>query len=476
MEPTAQGGWWVRYGESTFHFRDDRHGLLVRLKNVRPDDGHILADLFAMVGDADGQQRPLLVRPRVNLTSDRSLPGLMRSLEVAGKAWGELQEYDWRRLLERMCVVLVSQMDQKGLVTRLARLEGAELAQPMLCRGIIPEGLLTGIVAHGGTGKSLTAAMLALAVATGRRVGCFDPLVSGPVLYVDWENDHRLHARRLTRLCVGAGLEFPGNILHYRAHASRFAAAESDVVELAYQEGAVLTIVDSVAFAAGGNVNDPDVATGTVNALKRVPGTKVMIAHVSKAAAAGMVTSAPAGSVFFWNGCQAVYDLRAGDPELDGSLLLALHHSKSNVGPRLQRPLAVRVGFIDPDGPIGAEPVEIRGDGIGGENLPLHLRIADALQAGALSAAELAERLRLEERSEVDQMGRALRVLERQGRVVALGEKPVRFGLAASAGGVVTSDKVVPSPEGPEWCPICGQRPYRFDEEGQGWCRQHWDR
>lgn len=469
MQPTAEGDWWVRYGESTFIFRDDRHGLVMRIKNVRTDDGHVLGDLFASLVD-DGAQRTLLTRPRVNLTSDRSIPGLMRSLEIAGKAWGDLQSYDWRMLLERMCAVLVAQMDRKGTVTKLRAREDTELAQPMAFKGFVPAGLLSALVAHGGTGKSLTAGMLAVAITTGRQVGPFEPLIQGPVLYLDWENDHELHERRITRLCRGLGLGFPEGIIHYRAHGSKLSHAEADIVELAYQERVVATILDSIGFAAGGNLNESDVATGSINALKHVPGTKIMIAHVSKAAAMGLQTTTPSGNAFFWNGCQAVYDLRASDPALDGSLVLALHHNKANAGPRMVRPLGVHVAFDDPAGPITVEPVEIRGDSIGGEGLPLHMRVTDVLARGAATVGDIADALGLYDRQGMDSVTRCLKDLRHRDRVVTLPGKPERWGLAAPG----ESSRPRVAEEGPDYCAICGGKPYKYDGEGQGWCRLHW--
>lgn len=473
LEPTASGEWWVRYGESTFLFRDDSVGLVMRLKNVRTDDGHVLGDLFAQVASEVGM-RPLLTRPRANFTSDRSLPGLIKALANAGGKWGEIRQYDWTMLLERMCAVLVTQMAAKGTVTELRARATAELAQPMAFRQFVPAGLLSALVAHGGTGKSLTGAMLALAVRTGRKIGPFEPLIQGKVLYLDWENDHQLHERRLTRLCMGLGMDFPEGIIHYRAIGAKLTSAESDIVELAYEHEAVLTILDSIGFAAGSDLNSSDTATGAINALKHVPGTKVMIAHVNKAAAMGLTqTGMPSGNTFFWNGCQAVYDLRASDPALDGSLVLAVHHGKANVGPKIVRPLGARVVFDDPDGPITPEPMEIRGDSLGGEGMPLSMRIMDVLQRGAMSAAEIGLALGMDDRQGVEAVTKELRNLRYRERVVVVGNTQrgnERWGLAARDGGAAAPSQR----EGPEWCPICGQAAGKYDREGQGWCRLHW--
>jgi hypothetical protein len=462
--PTGEGNGWVRYGETTFHFTDPKADLLMRLKNVRLDDGHVIADLFTTRGGDH-----VLTRPRVNLTSDRSLPGLMRALESAGKSWGELESYDWRRRLETMCAILVREMDHKGTVTLLSERTGAELAQPMLFKGFLPAGVVSALVAHGGVGKSLVSAMISLALVTGKKVGPFEPLQQGPVLYLDWENDHEMHERRLTRLCRGLGIPFPRGIIHYRAHGAKITTAESDVIELAYEHGAVTTILDSIGFAAGGDLNGSDVAVGAVNVLKHIPGSKIMVAHINKAAATGFTAnSMPSGSAFFWNGAQAVFDLRASDPMLDGSLFLTVGASKSNVTARMARPLGVSIQFDDPDGAITPEPVEIRGDSIGGEGLPLHVRIMDVLSGGAHGVVDIARALDLDEKSGSETVYKAIRDMEKRGKVRCLPRDknhPDRWGLSAREGGQANTDG----------CGVCGGPVYKNDAEGVGWCRLHWE-
>lgn len=470
---TAEGNGWARYGSGTFVFTDAAFGIMMRLKNARSDDGYTYADVYAY-HDPDTGSKPtwLLTRPRVNLTSDRSLPGLVKSLAAR-------HGYDWATFMEKVCATLVTQMDEHGVVTILEPLEDAEIEQPMLFKRFIPQGLVSGLVANGGVGKSMLASMMALAIATGTRVGPFDPLRQGPVLYLDWEaNGRQMHQRRLTRLCRGLGLAFPQNIIHYEAR-GKLTSAESELVELAYEHAAVFSILDSIGFAAGGNLNDSDIAISAVNVLKHLPETKVMIAHVSKStmnSSTGAV--GPTGSTFFWNGPQAVYELKAADPELDESVTLTVHHSKANVGPRLRRPLGVRMSFVDPAGPITPEAVEIRGDEIGGEALPLKTRILDALASlrEPATAAEAAERLNL---SDVESVTRSLRDLQHKGAVyffapVASGKRGVnsvgRWGLAAREDGYTQPGAIVASSD---FLCRCGAAAVGYDDKGQGVCREH---
>ncbi len=431
LAATAQGNGWWRYGEGTFVFKE--HPVVLRLRDVHTDDGHVIANVhcFEDTGDGSGETR-FLARARVNLTSDRSLPGFVRACQSAYK-WmdpaipGKKGEPAtppadrWGPLLDKVCVVLMEQMDSKGTRTRLTPMVGAELAQPMAFRGFIPANTVSGIIAHGGTGKSMLSVLLCLAVATGQRIGPFEPLIQGPCLYLDWENDDKMHRRRLTRLCDGLGLPFPNNIMHYAAR-GKLTSAESDIVELAYEEGAVFSVLDSIGFAAGGNLNDSEVSTHAVNVLKHIPGTKVMVAHVTKAAAEfGDSTKTPIGSAFFWNGPQAVYELRVSEDLDKAEAVFAVSQNKANVGPKLRRPVGVKLVFQDPDGPIFADEHEVKDGEVGAEILPLPLRVRDVLgRLGALTTAAICDELGVVTKPESESVGRILRDMRMKKIVTSL--------------------------------------------------------
>lgn len=401
-----------RRGQAHMEFRWVAQGLGIALRNLRREDGHVYADVHCYVGKAR-----ILVRPKANITSDRSIVGLAKSLLEADP------KHDWRVFLDSIIVILVDEMDERGEVTMLRPLEDNELPQPMLFEAFVPRGLVSGLVAHGGTGKSLTAIMMALAVATGRQVGPFKPLVQGRVLYADWENEWDLHARRLTRICKGLDIPFPtGQIVHYRARNAKLTSAESEMTEIAYEHEVVLTLLDSIGFAAGGNLNDSDVATSSINALKAIPGTKVMIAHLNKAAVEGTQSRSPSGNTFFWNGPQAVYDLHASEPDVDGAIVFTIYQNKANVGARLKRPLGVRVTFEDDThgGPITPYPYEVKGYLVGGEGMSERQRILDYLSyvTQPVTADDIAAALYDDpDKSRIDSVTATLRRLRQQGLV-----------------------------------------------------------
>lgn len=467
-----------RRGESTFEFSEREMVVRLGVKNVRQEDGHVYGDLRAFVGATR-----ILVRPKVNLTSDRSLPTLAKSLDLAhpitlrDPASGEEEAgTDWRSVLDRVCAVLADEMDQRGEFTWLSPLEGTELPQPMLFRGFIPRGLLAGLVANGGTGKSLTAGLMALAVATGTKIGPFEPLIpASRVLYVDWENEATIHRRRLQRICKGLGIPFPeARMGHFHVRGD-LRHSEGEIVERAYEIKAEVTIFDSIAFAAGGmgNLNAAEVATAAINIMKRVPGTKIMIAHQSKAAAEGLTQSrGPSNSVFFWNGCQSIYVLNAGEPDANGTVTFAIYQDKANVGRKLRRPLGVRVTFEDDEngGPITPVEHEVQGFESGGEGLPLATRILDYMTyaGGKVTAEDIAERLFGGDiaKDKTDSVKAKLRTLRQDGVVASEGDGRKGEGQKWWLAGEAQASDTLP-------CVRCGKPFVQYGEKGEPLCGAH---
>lgn len=472
---------WERIGDRTFRFHDMRFGIELRLKNTRQEDGHVKADLYAY-----RESVKLLVRPSVNLTSDVTLPKLAKSL------LSQQDQYDWHFLLETVCSVLVEQMDLHGIVSRLTEPQGESLRTRMIFKDFIPEGLVSGIIAHGGSGKSMVGSMLSLAIATGEKVGPFTPQRTGTVLYLDWENNWQLHAKRIKRICDGLGLPFPypERLIHYEARA-RLASAESEILELAHENDVVLTILDSIGYAAGGNLNDSDVATAATLVLKHLPGTKIMIAHVAKSTLGegGANKLGPTGSAFFWNGPQAVYELRATDPALDGSVTLSVYHNKANVGARLPRPLGIHIAFDDSEensGPITPTALQVRGDRPEGAAMSQPSRVMDALgsRRAKMTALEIAQVLfEIPDKTRIASVERTLRELRDRGRIVDFGSAPRMWALAADTRGLSQSPEEsggskrgFPEPEAPSLdfrCQRCGDPAVSYTETGQPACEVH---
>lgn len=243
----------------------------------------------------------------------------------------------------------------------------------------------------GGGLKSFVMDAVAVAVACGHRVGDFEPEVEGAVLLADYETTEDEIASRCQRIARAAGLTIPKDGILYRQYWQNFAEEAHVTRALVDRYKCVFVGVDSIAYAVDGQVV-PQMVMPFFNTLRSLgPAvTKVVISHITKAAAAD--PDAPAtefGSAFVRNSARASWEVTRGEADMRGNIPLALYNRKINQG-KFQPTVYLTVAF---DGDYG--PVHFTG--ARREDAPELLskaatieRLRVALQHGPMTAKEIA--------------------------------------------------------------------------------------
>jgi hypothetical protein len=356
---------------------------------------------------------------RLNLASTPAREGLVRKLEHA------LPGAPWRPILERACRDAAREIRAgEPIVPLLPR------RAPDETRYLLPKLLLAGetnlLYADGGHGKSLLALAMATAVATRSPLpGGLRPHATVPVMLLDWESYQAEHEDRLARYFEGLDLPEPPRILYRpmaRALSDEIARVRAEVAR--HRIG--LVIVDSFAPACGAEPEGSDAAIRLMNALRSLaPATRLLLAHVSKAAAESRGLTRAFGSVFVMNLARNAWELRRADEDGGSDLVLAAFHRKANAGPLLP-PLGFRFQFQDVMTTLHAHDIGQAPELAARASLAF--RIRSALAVGARTAADLAEAMEATE----DSVSRTLRRLTTKGVVVRLSDqKPFTWGLAA---------------------------------------------
>ncbi len=127
---------------------------------------------------------------------------------------------------------------------------------------IVPARGVTILSGEGGIGKSFLALDLAVAVAAGRDWVSKFPVMQGPVLYIDLENDEATIGRRLVQLCAGMDIDIDSLPLYIPKRGKPGVELMLDTPEgRAWLWGAVeqysprLVIIDSLIAAHQGDEN-----------------------------------------------------------------------------------------------------------------------------------------------------------------------------------------------------------------------------
>jgi hypothetical protein len=402
----------VREGDD-FTYTWTAEGIIVRLTRLR-DQADVQGEIAISV-----HGRPLHWA-RINLASLSARETLVTKL---GRTHAG---YPWRDLLERVCHE-----------TSAALRASAPTVQLQPTRGSVERYLLDKLVlahetnllyADGGSGKSLTAGAVAVAVATGTPLpGGLTPHVVGPVLYLDWESCQEEHEDKLAGLLGGLGLSGPVPIFYRRmvgAAADEMPALRQDIARLA----PVLLIVDSLGPACGTEPEGADAAIRALNSLRSLAVSRLVLAHVSKLHADQRGATRPFGSVYVMNLPRNVWEIRKADEEAEDTLTVGLYHRKSNRG-RLLPPLGLRFEFQSDA--IRIHGTDLAQDAGLRERAGLSYSIKAALRSGGRTIADLAEELE----AKADTVEKTLKRMEKAGKVVRLSEReagrPTTWGLTA---------------------------------------------
>lgn len=215
--------------------------------------------------------------------------------------------------------------------------------------GYLPRGVVALFGAHGGTGKSTVALMLAVAVATGRpMLGV--PTVAAPAVFVSLEDGAGIVRHRLSSVCrawgidpaslVGLtivdGTENPELFAADNRSAGDVTAAYQEMVQLVRATQAGLVVVDNASDSFGGDEINRRQVRGFMRALGQVARLTdcavCLLAHVDKGTSRARKAEGGegySGSTAWHNSARSRLFMTR-----DESGLLTLEHQKSNLGKR----------------------------------------------------------------------------------------------------------------------------------------------
>lgn len=319
-----------------------------------------------------------LVGSRYQITSDRG------RVDIAKRCESEAPDLPWRQIIEETSINVLGRYRRGAEVLDLSEWAPSK-NRPSGYRvtPLLAEGLPNMIFGDGGVGKSMVALWLSTMVTEGMQ----EPFESSPgnVLYLDWEMEVDEAHGRLGRIAEGMGLPTPPRIF-YRRCVGRLVDDVEWLAETVQSKGIDLVVVDSAVPACGGNPNEPESVQALFYGLRQLEVTSLIVAHVSKNTADGPVTT-PYGSVFWSNLSRNVWQAHKEQELGEDSMVVALRHRKTNVGPLL-KPVSLKITF-SPSFSVERVPTVERPALT--SKPPLAEQMSVKLGDGAMSSSALAE-------------------------------------------------------------------------------------
>ena len=315
MEITEiDGGWKFAYEEAEVVI-DCRHLHRDRYQQLRAE-----ITIFA-----NGNEYTPFVSQTVNLSDVKKLEPLSASLEK----WQGAGDKDWFNILIAWRVKCF-ELERNSLeVVEIEISPGIE-HKPLeyLVKPLLPKGLPTIMFGDKNAGKSTLAKVIALLVRTGQSKLGFE-VGEEPinVLYHDYETNKDVFQLECDR--IGNGMN-----LYTTIHYSEGALPVATVIEKLKGEIAEkkidLLIIDSLAYACGGNLNESEGALRFWGALGELNCTKLILAHPSKEQQDGKQKSIY-GSVFFATQARSIWRMENKQEEDADEMDCCLTHTNSNL-------------------------------------------------------------------------------------------------------------------------------------------------
>jgi hypothetical protein len=322
---------------------------------------------------APGYPQDLLHQGRWNLCSISSREEIARLLKR------RYDKADWPDIIEGTARRALEIRRQLPPVIRLNEVETPDQVAWRL-EGWIPEHGVTLLFGDGGIAKSTLGLAIAACVESGQPfLGI--PVVQGHVLYLDYETDSRVMARRLRAIARGFDMTPPA--VHYLSGTRPLVDWADDLKTLCAREGVQFLILDSLGYA-GAALNEAEPVIATYRALQNLRLPVLAIHHVAKHAGG----TTPYGSVYHRNSARSAIEMRREEDASRDRLVVGWFDSKLNDG-KPQRPLGIELRYVGDA--LNLVRADIRGVPGLADRLPTSTKIRAALERQPLRPEEIRE-------------------------------------------------------------------------------------
>lgn len=323
-----------------------------------------------------------LYQAQLNLISTQSKTQMINLLTK------RYDEINWVEVIEQVCHHVREHIRAGEPVVEISTEDPVDPPE-YLVFPLLPKRLPTVLYGLGGVGKSLLALAVGVCVQlpwtdNPLRLDCEDRLTN--VLYCDWETDRSDIAWRLK--CLERGMRLPAVSIRYRRCVQPLADDLEKIQEAINDHNIGCVIIDSIARAAGGDLNATDPADRLYRAVRALNVSCLLLAHTAKGSGELGKQTSIYGNAFYTNNARSVWEVKKVQEAGQDDIEVGLFHRKSNVS-RLHKPLAYRITFSDDR--VTIRYADVRGIAEFADGLPLRERILTALNEGPLTATDLAK-------------------------------------------------------------------------------------
>ena len=368
------------------------------------------------------KDRPTISGIRFNLTSQQARNTIAKRLVdakiITATEW-TTEGLDWAWLVEQICSRTINLYRQGEPLRELWTSE--DMPPPeYLIEPILLKDIPTVIFGEKGVTKSTLALIFYTMLVLpwhDNPLGLTAPKHSVRSIILDWEVSGNIAQWNAKKFQEGMGLP-PFPLYHRRCNAPLSDDIEA-IQEMIVKTKAEVVIIDSLARAAGGDLNkDTENANRFFSSLDKLKVTPLIIAQTSKDTISK--TKTIFGSTMYTYYARSIFELCKSQDAGEDDMSVALFHRWSNLT-KLQKPIGLRFTYNGNKTFVDREALDIQEfkAKMSGKQL-----LFESLKSGSKSAKELADEIGWQ----VVSVSVLLSRLKKLGKVVSLGDG--KWGLA----------------------------------------------
>ncbi|BCA56692.1 hypothetical protein W02_38320 [Nitrospira sp. KM1] len=316
---------------------------------------------------------PVMPCKAIGLTSEGTQKQIAKALTES------IPSVPWKDLLQNACAMVLQSKRTGRPAVKLTRFTQVEpftySVNPLIVRRkpVI-------IYGDGGQGKSSFALLLAAMVSTGQTIAGIRAL-QGRSLFLDWEDDEEVHARRLQALIAGHP-ELSDAEIDYLPCEEPLVRMIYPLVRRIQADGITFVVIDSLMAASGGDASSETVSK-FFDAVRLLKTETLLLGHVPKTLAEGQEAQSVYGSVFNKNRARSTWEFKREQELGADTAVIGLFHRKSN-HTRRHHPIGLTMTQDEACSVIRFEACDLRETAELANALPVASRIRNLLEDGIM--------------------------------------------------------------------------------------------
>ncbi|MDD5338207.1 MAG: AAA family ATPase [Dehalococcoidales bacterium] len=352
-----------------------KEGIYIRVSRLRVQnsDGQVKGEIIIK-----NEKSTLYPQTYINFSADRTRNTLVKSLS------SRYSEHDWQGIIDQLSYHLQEKTREGEPIIELDTTEDIKPPKYLIYPFIIANqpNVIFGPPESGKTQIAMTLCVAMILPWTNNPLNLGVPSESCVPLWLDYEADKDTTHWNFKRIASGIGVEYLS--LPYRRCRAPLADDIEQIAGHMDKVKANCVVIDSLAKAAGGDLDKSESPSRFFAALDQLRCTSLIIAHTSKGSDGGRKSIY--GSTLFEAYSRSIWEIKASHE--GETLYVGLWDNKANFRRKLE-PVAYTLSYDDEHIFINIEDIKTVDDFM--KHLSVNSRIAEALKDGSKSPAELKE-------------------------------------------------------------------------------------